>query len=130
MAVYGTVVKIFSETSLLVNLGKNAGVKRGDRFVVIERAGEEKDPESGESLGELELVKAELVAVDVQERMSILQTESLAADAMSVPLSTIMVRESIRTDGDQAKMPVAPGEISGNPSLSPVRVGDSVRLID
>lgn len=130
MAVYGKVIKIFSETSLLVNLGKNDGVKRGDRFAVIERGGEEKDPDSGESLGELELVKAELIAVDVQERMSILQTESLGADTMSVPLSTLMVRESIKSDRDQTKMPVAPGEITGNPSLSPVRAGDIVRLID
>jgi hypothetical protein len=130
MALYGKVIRIFSETSLLVNLGKNDGVERGKRLAVIERAGDVKDPDTGESLGELELVKTELVAVYVQDRMSTLKTESLASDTMSVPLSTLMVRESVRSDRDQAKMAVAPGEISGNPSLSPVRTGDVVRLLD
>lgn len=130
MALYGKVIKIFSETSLLVNLGKKDGLKKGDRLVVIEKGEEMKDPESGESLGELELVKAELVAADVQEQMSMLRTESRGADTMSVPLSTLMVRDSIKTDRDQEKMAVAPGEISGNPALSPIKTGDVVRLVD
>lgn len=130
MALYGKVITIFSETSLLVNLGKKDGLKKGDRLVVIEKGEEMKDPESGESLGELELVKAELVAADVQEQMSMLRTESRGADTMSVPLSTLMVRDSIKTDRDQEKMAVAPGEISGNPALSPIKTGDVVRLVD
>lgn len=129
MELYGKVLRIFDETSLLVNIGKKDGLKRGDRLAVIEKGEEVKDPDSGESLGALEYIKAELVAADVQERLSILRTESPLTDSMDIPLSARMVRDSIKSDGTQDKMHIVRGEISGVPALSPVKKGDPVRLV-
>ena len=129
MALYGKILRIFDETTLLVNIGVKDGVKRGDRLVVIEKMGEVKDPDSDESLGELELIKAELVATDVQEKISILKTEPGRTPSKSLPLSARMVQDSVRADGTQYRMSVAPGEMSGIPAPSPVKVGDIVRLV-
>jgi hypothetical protein len=129
MAMYGTVIRIFSETSLLVNIGAREGLTRGDRLVVIERGDEIRDPKTGESLGGLELIKAELTAVDVQERMSILRTERTGAGSQREPLSTVMARDSMKPEAGAARMSVSPGELAGIPAISPVRVGDSVRVV-
>lgn len=132
MAQYGTVMKIFDETSLLVNLGEKYGLKRGDRLVIVEKGGEVKDPETGESLGELELVKAELVAVDVQEKMSVLMTELSQAPQTSIPLSARMIQDSVKgrvSEGRRTTMVVSPGEISGQPATSPIKTGDLVRRV-
>jgi hypothetical protein len=130
MALYGTVLKIFDETCLLIDLGRNEGIERGDRFVVVEKGGGVVEPKSGEQLGELEHVKIELVAVDVQERMSVLMTELEEGPSGSLPLSARMVRDSVKGErgaGRRIRMAVAPGEMEGKPSPSPVRKGDMVR---
>lgn len=127
MAVYGKVVRIFNETTLLVNVGRKDGLTRGERVVVLEKGEEVKDPDSGESLGELELIKAELRATDVQERMSIVRS-LVKKDISNLPLSSRMIEDSIRIRYSEEKMSVAGGEISGMPSLSPVKIGDPVRF--
>ena len=128
MALYGKVLKIFDETSLLIDLGRNDGINRGDRFVIVEKGGEMTDPESGNSLGELEYVKIELVAVDIQERMSILMTELEES-----PLNARIMQASVKDEkrpGRRIRMAVAPGEMEGRPTPSPVRKGDRVRKAD
>lgn len=130
MALYGKVLKIFDATGLVIDLGRNDGVVRGDRFVVVEKGGPVADPESGNSLGELEYVKIELIAVDVQERMSILMTDLEEQPSGGLPLSARMVRDSVKGERDagrRVRMTVAPGEMEGRPSPSPVRKGDAVR---
>lgn len=129
MAVYGKVLRIFDETALLVNLGSGDGIKRGDLLVVVEKGEEIKDPESGKSLGLLELTKARLVAADVQEHLSVLKTEPGIGGRESLPLSTQMVQHSVKGAGALDRMSVAPGEMSGIPAASPVRTGDLVRLL-
>lgn len=130
MALYGKVVKIFDETALLVNLGSNDGLKRGDLLAVVEKGDEVADPETGESLGVLELVKAELIASDVQERMSILRTVPARETAVNLPLSARMARDSVKLTKVKGKMVVNQGDISGIAAPSPVKVGDPVRLIE
>ena len=133
MALYGKVLKIFDETSLLIDLGRKDGVERGDRFVIIEKGGEVVDPESGDSLGELEHVKFELIAVDIQERMSILVTEAEESPSGGLPLSARMVHASVKGQGGagrRIRMAVAPGEMEGKAAPSPVRKGDRVRKSD
>lgn len=132
MALYGKVLRIFDETSLLIDLGKEEGVERGDRFVVVEKGPTIAEPESGRELGELELVKIELVAADVQERMSVLMTELEEEPSGGLPLSARMVRDSVKGErgaGRRIRMTVAPGEMEGRPSTSPVRRGDRVRKV-
>ena len=129
MAIYGTVLRIFDETSLLAGIGSRDGLERGDVVAVVEAGEEIADPETGESLGNLELVKVELVAADVQERMSVLRTPPEIAGGGSLPLSARMVRDSIPSSG-RARMAVARGDVAGLPSVSPVAVGDRLRVVE
>jgi hypothetical protein len=132
MADYGKVLRIFDEVSLLVDLGSADGVKRGDRLVVFEQGGEVTDPDSGKSLGQMELVKAELIAADVMEHMSLLMTDFEASPSSGLPLSARMVRDSVKSEREGArriKMTVAPGELSGRPSPAPIKKGDPVRRV-
>ena len=130
MALYGKVIRIFDETTLLVNIGSKDGMKRGDNVFVVEAGEEITDPDTGESLGDLEMVKAELTAVDIQERMSVLKTISVEAHEANLPLSARMARDSVRREGERQKMAVVHGEMSGVPSPAPVRIGDTVRRVE
>jgi hypothetical protein len=133
MALYGKVLKIFDETSLLIGLGSADGVRRGDGFVVVEKGEEITDPETGESLGNFEYAKAELMAVDVQERVSVLKTGLEQEALRDIPLSSRMVRDSVRSErdaGSRARMSVAAGEMAGKHAISPVGKGDLVRRVE
>jgi hypothetical protein len=130
MALYGKVIRIFDETTLLVNIGSKDGMKRGDGVFIVETGEEITDPDTGESLGALETVKAELTAVDVQERITVLKTIGSEAHDANLPLSARMVRDSVRSGGDREKMTVVHGEMAGLPSPAPVRVGDTVRRVE
>lgn len=130
---YGKIVRIFDESTVAINIGGKDGVKRGDRFAVVEKGGELRGPDSGESLGELEIIKAELTAYDVLEKYSILVTDPEQQIEQSLPLSSRMVQASLKTSFSpraRTKMDVLPGDISGKPSVSPVRIGDYVRRLE
>ncbi|MFB3787868.1 MAG: hypothetical protein ACE15F_16030 [bacterium] len=68
----GKVVSILDDQRLIVNLGLEQGVAMGDRFVVYEEGGEITDPSTQQTLGKLELIKTQVEAVHVQEKMSLL----------------------------------------------------------
>jgi len=129
MALYGKILRIFDETTLLAGIGERDGLKRGDRVAVVERGEEIVEPETGESLGMLETIKVELVAVDVQERMSVLCTTVSVSGRETMPLSERMVRDSMPGDARE-RMNVASGAKAGLPSVSVVRAGDLLRVVD
>lgn len=66
----GRVVKLLGDGQLLINVGLDAGVKVGDGFVIFELGDEIVDPDSGQSLGQLERVKAQLVVFHAQPLMA------------------------------------------------------------
>ncbi|MBN1163085.1 MAG: hypothetical protein JXB45_00765 [Candidatus Krumholzibacteriota bacterium] len=129
MALYGKVLKIFDEMTLLVNIGSREGLHRGSLIAIVEKGEEIKDNDTGESMGELELIKKELVVRDAQERMSLCRVERESPGADNLPLSARMVRDSVKADDSQYRLNVRAGEISGLPSTSPVKTGDLVRVI-
>lgn len=59
---------------LVINVGAAKGVKNGDRYLIYALGPELKDPESGESLGALEIVRGPASVVHVQENMSVVRT--------------------------------------------------------
>lgn len=72
----GQVVKVIDPNRLAINRGSRHGVKVGQHFVFYDQCSEElTDPETGESLGRLELVKASGKVEHVQERMSLIRAE-------------------------------------------------------
>jgi hypothetical protein len=64
------------ETALkvVINQGSRQGVKIGDRFLVFARGPHIRDPETGEDLGELEVVRGRGEVVHVQDSLATLRS--------------------------------------------------------
>lgn len=123
-----------------MNRGSSHGVKTGDRFVVFAEGDEVKDPDTGQLLGRIEIVKAHVVAAHVQEKMTTCVAEPHAAepgegtgpaeDPRHHTLSAEMVAVSMLSGRRKAgKINVDMSAAAGTPRAGPVTVGDRVRSV-
>lgn len=68
------VIKIVNRsTTIVINGGKGAGIRNGERFLIYALGENISDPDTGESLGQLEIVKGIGVVCSVQEKMATLK---------------------------------------------------------
>ncbi len=67
------VVHVLNEFSVAINKGSEQGVKKGDTYLVYALGPELTDPETGESLGQLEIVRGRASVRHVQEKVSTLE---------------------------------------------------------
>ena len=103
----GKVVEVLDEFRVVVNRGAADGVRNGDRFLIFELGPEIKDPESGESLGKLEVVRGTARVVHLQEKMATVQSDDFET---SVPRTikrglTIFPSEEI-VEGRRERVPL------------------------
>lgn len=64
------VVRVIDDLTLVLNIGSDRGVSKGDIFLVYYVEPEEIiDPNTGESLGKLEIVRGSGSVIHVQEKM-------------------------------------------------------------
>lgn len=119
------IVKIISEYKVVINAGSNSFVKEGDIFEVFEPGAEVFDPETKESLGTLDFVKAKLRVIDVFPKMSVcenrdgtVQRSLISALSWTVP--------------DQVPLNVQSTDISGGYEgvSQKIKVGDFVRKVN
>ena len=134
MSISGKVAKVIDEYTIVINRGSNDGVKEGMRFVVVAEGDEVNDPETGDSLGKWEVVKGRVVALHVQERLTVCTSEPLGKEDAEAPrtLSAAMVEVSMpHLRGVQrAKLNVRPSDVSGSPTVGPIAPGDRVRSVE
>lgn len=132
----GKVVKILNEYSIAINLGWKDGLADGMNIVVFATGSEElKDPNTGESLGCLELVKARLKVSHVQERCSICTAEAVKKAGEEEggfrTLGAAMMAEAMGTkyssEYTTEKLNVNTSQISGVPQVGPICIGDKAR---
>jgi len=70
-----SVVKVIDEYTVVINKGSEQGVSKGDQFLIYYVEPEELiDPETGESLGSLEVVRGTGAVTHVQEKMSTIKS--------------------------------------------------------
>lgn len=70
-----SVAKINDEFTLVINRGSDHGVTKGDNFLVYYVEPEELiDPETGESLGHLEVIRGTGTAIHVQPKMTTIKS--------------------------------------------------------
>ncbi len=115
----GKVALILDDRRAALNLGAGSGVAPGDAFVIYLEGAEVADPDSGESLGRLELVKATVTVAHVQEKLCIVETPVVEAPEPdeSEVLSARMARVK---DFKEAKQGVRG---------KPIKVGDLARRL-
>lgn len=71
-----TVVGVIDDYKVAINRGQIHDIKQGQRFLIYSLSEEEiVDPESGESLGRLEIVKGTGRVMHVQERMATIESD-------------------------------------------------------
>jgi hypothetical protein len=74
-AIRGSVARILNRRDLVINRGQRHGVRKGMKFLVLNKKGEDiRDPETGDELGSLEIPKVAVRVVRVQERLSVART--------------------------------------------------------
>src|SRR5215213_6369869 len=72
MAVEGKVAKILGNNEIVINRGRREGVRQGMLFEIFAPEGEEVwDPDTGETLGTVEDVKAKAEVTEVKDRLAV-----------------------------------------------------------
>ncbi len=80
---FAKVAKVISEDEVIINKGTNHDVKSGQTFLIYSIGEEIKDPDSGEILEALEIVRGTGKITHVQEKIAYLKSN------MKAPTSTI-----------------------------------------
>jgi len=127
------VARIISPTEVVLAAGSDDDVTPGMEFVIYELSDTVYDPENGEDLGRIELVKGRVIAEHVQDKFTIARTPARQVErtfdpmaAYALAASAFLQRRTIReTVHDQLKVEGA-APIVSDPV---VRVGDRVRSV-
>lgn len=82
MAVEGKVAKILGNNEVVINRGRGDGVRQGMLFELFAAEGEEVwDPDTGETLGTVEDVKARAEVTEVKDRLSVARLKNTGAES-------------------------------------------------
>ena len=148
MVVEGKVAKILGNNEVVINRGRGDGVRQGMLFEIFAPEGEEVwDPDTGETLGTVEDVKARAEVTEVKDRLSVARLKNMGAESpfgamdigdMQQNLQRIfgqMFGDDVRIQGfgtsgsgeDEPDMESMFGEPLKD--LSQVQVGDAAREI-
>lgn len=120
------IAKIISTTELVINAGSKQNINVGDKFQIIDKVGSEPvmDPDTGKSLGTLDIIKGMVEVTAVYPNMSIVQSERninpLLQSSMGVTqsLTSYQVRKDLNVDKSQIT-----GGAPQNENV-PIRIGD------
>lgn len=74
---FAQVVYIQDNLTVIINAGKNKGVKNGQKFLIVGIGQEIYDPETKESLGMLEIIRGKAEVIHVQEKIATLKSIEL-----------------------------------------------------
>jgi hypothetical protein len=146
MAVEGKVAKILGNNEIVINRGRGQGVRQGMLFEIFAPEGEEVwDPDTGETLGTVEDVKAKAEVTEVKDRLAVARLQN----AHDTPFGAVNIGEMQENlqrmfgqmFGDDVQVRGFGGTTSGDDpdlesmlggplqDLSQVQVGDAVREI-
>lgn len=117
------IAKIVTEYRVVINRGHKDGVENGMRFVIFDPGEEILDPKTGESLGNLEIVKAKVEVINVQEKMSTAKTYEYTSGPSGIAAAFVNIER-----GPLKKLPLDEEALKQVKTTS-VKVGDLVRQI-
>jgi len=126
------VARVVSPTELILAAGAKDGVEEGMEFIVYTLSDSVWDPDTGEDLGQIEIVKAKLIAAHVQEHMTIARTKSQTFTRLNSyreQLRSQLLGEYQTTHVVDEKMAVEKVDAITNRDLI-VRIGDLARTVN
>lgn len=133
------IAKIINDTTVVINGGRNVGIKEGQKFQIIGKRGTEPvtDPETGEELGTLDELKGIVVATDIYPRMSIAETPKTKNNNTNIMQQAIAHQMGslgylLNGTSSQEFLNVDRGQITGGlpEKNSPVQIGDYLEKIN
>ena len=131
--IVGKVAAVVDDTTLVLNVGSVHGVREGMLFAIVSEHQEIEDPDTGESLGNWEAVKARVIVSHVQEKMCTVRSLLAEETDTSGTLSAMMVRHSFGLYGQRSDerhtLSVRSGSVAGKSPVKPIDVGDGARSI-
>src|SRR5215217_4842499 len=90
MAVEGKVAKILGNNEIVINRGRREGVRQGMLFEIFAPEGEEVwDPDTGETLGSVEDVKAKAEVTEVKDKLAVARLQN----AQDTPFGAVNIGE-------------------------------------
>lgn len=127
------IAKILDEYSVIVNAGTDDGIEVGDQFQILDKKGSAvKDPDTGATIGHLDLIKGTINVSEVQEKMCICTSPNYVSIPATSLLSSIRdITEALPVSSRREKLNVDLDQVTGGlrKSDAPIQVGDSVKLI-
>lgn len=112
----GSVIRILSARAIVVDLGSNDGVTAGTRFGIYTAKDSVVHPQTGVRLGELEQLKATVIAESVYPTFSVARPPSVVTNPLT-----------LGTERKPGQLSIDSGEAEPLPGSGPVRIGDPVR---
>lgn len=103
MPIKGEIAEILDTNRVILNIGREDGVQRDMKFVIYAETIEIIDAH-GRNLGRLEIPKAEVQVIDVQDNLSIAENTGFRDMLVSLdPFKNMRVREGLQIHEGQAK---------------------------
>lgn len=124
----GKVIRVLSSTEVVINRGSEHGIHSGSRFLIFVLGDEIRDPDTGESLGQLEVVRGKAKVKHCQAKITTLEsseTKSIKQDRTRID----------KTDPIRSSFSIFPlletvtEDIEVQAEFNNVMVGDLVREI-
>lgn len=135
--VIGHVIRILNEYEIIIDVGKKQGIVEDDKFVVYNEGEEILDLE-GNSLGKLELVKANVEVIKVQDNYSICSAykikkiNELTGLGALAGLNTINMLAGYETKTEKKRVPLNVDEEDFEDTITSghgqIKKGDLVKL--
>lgn len=69
---FAKVVKVIDDYTVVINAGKDKGIQKGKAFLIVSIGEMIIDPDTGEELGALEIIRGKADVIHVQDRMATL----------------------------------------------------------
>ena len=146
MAIEGKVAKILGNNEIVINRGRGQGVRQGMLFEIFAPEGEEVwDPDTGETLGTVEDVKAKAEVTEIKDRLAVARLQNAQDTPFGGAVNIGEMQENLQRMfgqmfGDDVQVRgfgTSSGDdpdlesMLGGPlqDLSQVQVGDAVREI-
>jgi hypothetical protein len=126
--IQGKVARIPNDEEVVLNIGRQHGVKEDMEFVIYQESDHIVDPETHEDLGAIELVKGRVKVFHIMDRMSRARTILVEDYSPQTFAAARMLYGGERTFR-RTKLTVAEGQISPLLEDRAVRVGDLVRSV-
>lgn len=137
----GAIAQIYEGyTHFVLNKGKVDGISEDDHFIILELGNEVIDPESGEHLGTLEIVKGKVRVFHLQEKMATLISDEFITETpkeeyvfKTNPFTQRNWTKSLNTFGWATTSGIPTSKIVSEPTkkikeLTNVKIGDKVKI--